>query len=468
MTADGNSAGERRRSGLDRAISAVGLVVLLAVAATRLDRSELSAAEGVHAQAALGPIENDRRGVPAASPWDGPYASWRGGAYVVGTTERSLRLPVMLGLLLAAAVLAEAVVRLAPSASRGTVWLLCAASPFLHRTDLLHPGLLGALPAALLIGGAVHARGGSAWWLPGAALGGAGLVAADPRATPLAAAGVLAAALGAVRLSRAVILVAVAGGAVSVAAFAAGWPEVAPPDPETDIAASGRGFLSGWPWLVLGGAPWAAAACRAATRRAAAAFAAAGVGLGAATRALLPDAPVESWTGHGLVLVLAASLFTAALEAGFRRGFALAALLLALAAGVPEFRRIAGYDAGGAEADSDPVRGLLAEARGVSVSGGRLVVAGPDRRTVPFYVRRGHDPGVPVLLVPEDVAEDGLAALLRHQFRAAPGTEARLPPILYRPPPGTPAPPPGLALVETPDPGLRRLVGLRLLPEPAR
>ena len=76
---------------------------------------------------------------------------------------------------------------------------------------------------------------------------------------------------------------------------------------------------------------------------------------------------------------------------------------------------------------------LLDRARTHATPGGRLVLWGADRHALLYYMRRGHDPGIPVLLIDEDSSMDQLAGLLRQQLRAEAGREHLLPPVLIHP-----------------------------------
>ena len=67
-----------------------------------------------------------------------------------------------------------------------------------------------------------------------------------------------------------------------------------------------------------------------------------------------------------------------------------------------------------------PMRDLLDHAARLAKPGGRLVVAGPLRHGILFYSRRGHDPAIPILLVPEDTSETELPARLKEAVGSGP------------------------------------------------
>ena len=91
---------------------------------------------------------------------------------------------------------------------------------------------------------------------------------------------------------------------------------------------------------------------------------------------------------------------------------------------------------------------VLDRAREHGAPGGRLILWGADRHALLYYLRRGHDPAMPVLLADEDIPLDQVGDLLRSQLRAERGREHLLPPVLIHPRPKNA--PPGLAFVDMP------------------
>ena len=156
-----------------------------------------------------------------------------------------------------------------------------------------------------------------------------------------------------------------------------------------------------------------------------------------------------TWFGCAILAPLAFVVASAALA-----GRPLPILAAAIPLLAPLAARLGSVEHRGLES---PMRDVLAHARELGQPGGRLIVGGELRFGILFYSRRGHDPGIPLLLVPEDVAPEHLATVLRERLQVREGQEHRTPTILFAPPPETV--PPGFRLVtdSATDPLIARL-----------
>ena len=440
----------------------LGVGMMLLVPSLRLDRRELSVPEASFAQAGLGPLEHDPRGANLRSA-PGPTRLLSSWAMIVGTTERPLKLLAVLGLLLLALVSAEGAVRLASTAqARPIVYLLFAASPFLNRSDLLHPDLLAAWPLVGLFASAVFVLGGSFFWLIPGLLGGAvapffgGSLATLAVLLPPAAALARVAPLGPARGERDCPWWRGALGALCVwiPLGAAAWGR-----PMEALAALGLGgrtrLVTGLTspssllfFLACGTALVALALLLGNPRERPRAVRLLAIPAAVVLAVSTPKLAGGAW--GPLVLLLPALALLAA--PGLARASALArftavavlfaAALLPLATAPPP--------------PADVFRRVLLEAREEGRSGGRLIVHGPTRFGVIFYGRRGHDPGMPVISIPEDTTFDRLEEWLRERMRlqrGVPHPEAL--PVLIHPPPREP--PPGFDLEPLPGRSLARL-----------
>lgn len=455
-----SSSGGTSRRLLLGAIAAGALLVLIGVPATWLDRRELSPAEGVCAQHALGPLEHDPRAPRLAGQPTGPATALRCWGTLVGTTERSLRLLVVLGMILGALVTGEAAARLAGAAARPPAWLVIAASPLMQRGDLLHPGLMVVLPVALVLCGPVFVRGGGLVWLLASLLG----LAAAPFLGP----GVLV--LGVLVILSEVLLVPAAPEQRWRPAGAATLQLT------TLLGATALGpGLQLWqhvPLQAVHGSPEAGDLLPAGTGLPGmlALLAAAALVLLLLLRNPLP------WELRVMPGLLVAGGFVAGLipapGGGLLQGGAWAGLLppLALMAGVSTGGRVwvaaviaaplalvavllwSRYQ----PVEDSPMRDILDQTRAEARPGGRLVVFGPMRHGLLFYSRRGHDPGVPIISVPEDASWEDLRAELERQLGVppdAPGT-VELPVLVQQAPV---RPPPGFRLRHIPGRTVARL-----------
>ncbi len=420
---------------------------MIGAQALHLDRSPFLSGEATVAATALGPLDREDR-LPQATPG---HRFIGGFGLAITTTERGLRLCVALGIILAALVTGEVAAGLAGAQARPLVWLAFAAHPLTARSDLLYPGLLAPFPMALILGGALYLRGGSTVWALAAVIGAAAAATLDTTVQVIALTLVVALPL----VTRAPRPLTTRLWLAQLVALAAAWH------------GAGRPWLSGTPVTgepglttlfgadvstALDAAQTLAAAailgpllfrlCRdpraAALRPIALAAAAAAITLGA----LHLLAPGYS-TGAGITaalppLILAFAICAAAAPA-LRRccGAVLSVvILLSMADAAPTWRL----------EKRGPLESVLDHTRARSTTGGRLVLWGEDRHALLYYLRRGHDPGVPVVLVDEEVEMHDLAPLLRDRLRVAPGEEARAPTILIHPP----CEPPGLELSERP------------------
>jgi len=417
------------------AATAIALVILIGAWALHLDRSAFDAGEATTAATALGPLDHEAR-VPTSTP---AHALIRGFGVAITTTERGLRLLFALGLLLAALVVGEAAARMVGAYGRPLVWLIFATHPFMARTDLLYPGLLAPLPLALMLGGGVYLRGGSRWWAASAVLGAAA-------AAILTLPAQLAAALTVFGLplllrSRPVGHRARLA-ALQVAVFLGAWLSAGCPvdvgpalDGEPGVAAllgiGGAAPLVGdgalVPLVLFGGAAWGLLCVggRRATIYACAAL---------AIIAVVGSAPRGAGGGWGEGSGLAALLPGAALGlcwALTRDGrLAKVAGCVLIVVALVGMARLAPTWRG---EKPGRLNQLLDRARTHATPGGRLVLWGADRHALLYYMRRGHDPGIPVILIDEDSSMDQLADLLRQQLRAEAGREHLLPTVLIHP-----------------------------------
>lgn len=427
-------------------------MVLIGAVALHLDRTAFGVGEATIAAIALGPLDREDR-VPEATPAD---ALIRGFGMAITTTERGLRLLVALGLILAALVTGETAARILGSATRPLAWLVFAAHPFVARTDLLYPGLLSPLPIALMIGGIVYLRGGSDWWAVGAVLGAAGAAVLDAHAQVCAIAAVVVVPLCVrdgdparrLRLIAAQLVAGVGAWGAAGAPFAAeravanapglldligiggSAPELSEGLPAV-MSLLGEGLLV--PVVLFGGLAYGLVrqGGRSAVR-----WGLAGLGVVLLVVAA-PLATGSGWRpGPGLSALLPpAALALASALSRHVRALAVAGGLLLVVAIIGMVRAAPTWN------DSKPgaLQHVLDRARSHAAPGGRLVLWGEDRFAMLYYLRRGHDPGVPVLLVPEDTPMDDAALLLREQLRAEKGREHVLPPVLICPrtvPPG--------------------------------
>jgi hypothetical protein len=460
-------------------VSLVGLVALLSLLAVpllRLDRSELSAAEGRFAQGALGVSEHDARGSV-----DGPPAAiLRAWSMVVGTTERPLRLLGVLCLLLAALLAGEAAARLAGPRARPVAWLVVAASTFLNRSDLLHPGMFAALPVALSLGSLVTLRTGERAWLV-AGLG-ASLIA------PFLGAVILVAVLAITWLSilleetapprRRALIATLSAGALApgiIGIARSGALEV----PDTWAHQPGLLDLFGatevGPGVPIGFVVVAAALLfgllRTEGHRRLELGMLVAILITAGVTLALPGSGIavldSSWAAAFLpMLALLVALAAIALP---RWAWAAVILALAACALLPlwDLATLRLQDSAGTRPDaasryrspdetadpasipaarpgvaSGPMRAILAQARALSRPGGRLVVGGPLRYGILYYSRRGHDPGVPLVSIPEDVSPTELSSWLAERVGPTAAPAGPGPTLLMHPPPSPP--PPGM------------------------
>ena len=430
---------ERRQSAY--AATALALVVLIGAWALHLDRSAFGVGEATTAAIALGPLDHEVR-TPAPTPAHGLI---QGFGIVMTTTERGLRLLVALGFLLAALVTGEAAARLVGTPTRPLVWLVFATHPFMARTDLLYPGLLAPLPLALMLGSVVYLRGGSHWWAIGAVLGAAGAAVLDVSTQVTGALAICGPPLflrsqsGERRVRLAAAQVVVFAGAW----LRAGQPFDASPalDGEPGLPAL-LGFGGAAPLLGEGALVPLVLLCGLAWGLSRLAWRAGAISVGAGLLVLIVVAGARSlaggdWSeGSGLSALLPAL----ALALGWvlsrdppliklAGGVFLVVALVGMARMAPTWR----------QAKTGPLIEILDRARTHAAPGGRLVLWDDDRHALLYYLRRGHDPGIPVLLVDEDSSLEHLAELLRQQLRAEKGREHLLPPILIHPravPPG--------------------------------
>jgi hypothetical protein len=83
----------------------------------------------------------------------------------------------------------------------------------------------------------------------------------------------------------------------------------------------------------------------------------------------------------------------------------------------------------------NPMRDALDRARDIAPSGSRLVAWGDARFGLLYYARLGHGPGIPIILIPEEVTWDELADSLRERLGV--GAGIRTPAVLLHPIPDT-------------------------------
>ena len=439
--------------------TALALLLLIGVPATRLDARGLSPAEGALAQAALGRLESDARGADAAPATPALLGLVRGWALIVGTTERPLRLLVVLGILLGALSLSLAALRTAGPWALPAAWLVVACLPWLARPDILQPALLLVPGAAFLLAAAgEHGRAPitralalavsatAPWFRPAlvvlaAALTLFGLVL--PGAPD---------AVGRTGRGRLVLQGLLIAGGVAWCFLATGGPWVVAPEPAGPDAAPALGAAALLPKTLADGlwiAVLLAALCALRDARLVRLplLAGATVMIAAALGGWLD---LALWTVAPTCLVLPAAVSVAGLPRLWRPVALVGLVGLALL-------RILTPPA---TADETPRR-VLAEARAAGRTGGRLIATGPWRHAILFYGRRGHDPGFPVLLVPEDAASGGLADDLRQ--RLGPDIRPdRLPPLLAH---GFGSAPAGTILGESP-PGCELVRTLTIAPDP--
>lgn len=427
-----------------RTLSTIGaLVLLIGVLALHLDRSPFTPGEATTAAIALAPVDHESR-VPAGNA---SHALIRGFGVAVTTTERGLRLLILLGILLGAVVVGEVAAHRGTAEARPIVYVTFAALPCFVRQDLLYPGLLAPLPLALVLGGAPFVRGQSWWWLVGAVAGAAACTTLDARilVTAIGILGAVAMTSGASATRRA-LLVGTAGVAAGAAWWAAGFPFVlsealaGEPGVLTVVGIGGPGIVTGLVVLAL------LFAC--ATERNADGVVRLCIAVLLATVVicvpLLAGSGFSDTASSCAILVPAIAAAAAALSRKGRIALAFVALAAAcvIAAAVP--RALSRVDA--AEPSDESLHSVLDRARQHGATGGRLVLWSESRHALLYYARRGHDPAMPLILVDEDASLDSLADLLRVQLRAERGREHTLPPILIHPRPHKA--PPGLMFVD--------------------
>ncbi len=450
-------------------VAYLGMCAALAGLALRQDGRELTNLEGRFAAALSARI--DSREVHGISDAQAPglkllsrWAAW------AGMTERPLRLSV-LGLLLVGAACGLYAIRrhlllvkapepvespspdpqMPHSRCEGELVIpigvsVVALSPWLGQ-DLLHPWNLGLGAGGFLLCALAYCAGGGCLWLVPSAMGGAILGQLDLRGAPAI---VLAAVLlvmlhprrGRAMVASFSVLVAALLSAWSAHGFPGQFPIELPPTGTLESPVAGLLFLDSvgaTPTLAI----WAGAA----------------LGL-----ALVRQYGRRVLGRAGLSLALVAATF--ALSSGWQdlsfrgQGFSLflvplAGLLAALTSAAPALLRIplilalmiplVGPDLTAPRPGSEwrpawqasPARQFqpgLHALRAHVIPGSRVLLWGEDRFALLHYAGRGHDPAVPILLVPEEIAFDRLESELRDRLVIKPGEEDRAPPILATPP----------------------------------
>lgn len=425
----------------DRALFAVLLAALLLGV---FDRRELGPQEVPAAAHIVAPFDGEER-LPPMAPLECRLAEGLSAIVApTGTTERALRLPLLLALAASAMLLS-----LHAQQSRAGLWVILGALALLLSSvdgRLLRVELLGLLPAALAATSLACA------WCPGpltflSGLCGHAVLWLMPGSSALISVGLLLATASIARRHGGLGRMVRVGGPLAATALAlAFWigPEAltARMAPEAYGLAPARGVevvLLALVVFVATGA-WAATP---------------------ADRATAPH--VLRSVARVLQPLLIGAFIWAEFHGGDRTvGWAWATALLALSlrfVDVPRGRAnlvvgLIGVAAllGGAfllhrgspaTPESAPeYRTTLDTMRPLVPSGGRIVLAGPDRFGLLHYTRRGHDPRVPLILVPEDSSIDGLREALTRAFGRQLGPE-EWPPVLLHP--AGDAPPPGFA-----------------------
>ncbi len=412
---------------LDTALHVLTLVVCLFLAGRSLDRRELDAAEATEATLLLARMEG---GPVPASELTSAHQVIAQGALLFGTTERALRLAGVAALILAILVTASvAGMRNGPRA-RTIALSVAAASSAVSTSARLEPTLLGLVPVAFLslLFLAVRTRWQNALVLCGALL------------TPV--------------LAPCLELPAVAA-LILIGCGLAGRPR------ERALGISGLlllllPHLLGVPWVLLplpadpvDGAGIAALlpSFKDPFGTGAALFLLAGVLLYVLTPAVLRQRMLP------IALVSLVALAVAAVPGGLafdqaRLIVLLPFLMLLVADGAARMRESAQRALAGAcllllvLLASRPVpeppsvmdaRTRLLAVRNAGAAGGRVVLAGPERFRWQYYARRGHAPGMPLLLVPEDVSAQALATRLEDALGMPPGASGAPPVLLLAP-----------------------------------
>ena len=418
---------------IDTALHVFALLALLLLAAQSLDRRELDSAEAVHAVVLLAPLDGGPVPLFAAQP---AHAVLRAFSFIAGATERSLRIPCVFALLLAAILCASIAHKLFGPRGRAAALLCYGISGFIVHSARLDAETLGVVPVALLAGLLLPAPRHAGWNC--AALVGAlltPLFAAQLHIVVLVLAVFCALGVGSARRAPAL-------GVALLLALHVPWALGAVPL-WAQLAAAPEG-TAGLTHLLAGSdtAPYFGATCLA---LACSTFALSE--LWSNPRALLPvclgllllacTATASGglqWSGgrFAALLPLASLLFAFSLSAATPRAARWALLLTLLLC----LWMASGLTGGGttlaAKRAADPLRSVLQAARMEGASGGRLILAGPDRFALLYYSRRGHDPGMPVLLCPEDVTAAELAPRMKYALGMLPGS-AKAPPVLLWP-----------------------------------
>lgn len=413
---------------LDAALHVLALIACLFLAGRSLDRRELDPAEAEQATLILAGLEG---GPLPGGEISVAHRVLAHGALIFGTTERALRIAGVAAILCAILLTASIAGALFGPRARAIAVAVAAASSSISASARLEPALLGLLPAALL----------GLLWLPARTRSQNALILLGAVLIPLLA--------PCLEVPLAAVFVLVGCGL-------AGRP------PERALAISG-GCMLLLPHLL--GAPWRMLPLSADPAR------------GAGIEALLPGFKNPIDTAAALVflagfllylltpsvlrqralpiaLALLVATALAAVPGGFdvaeaRLSLLLPFLMLLAADGASRMSATAGRMLAGAclalllllamrpvpeEAGMADARARLLAVRSVGASGGRLILAGPERFRWQYYARRGHAPGMPVLLVPEDVSANALAPRLEHALGMSPGSAAAPPVLLLAPP----------------------------------
>lgn len=450
-------------------VAYLGMCAALAGLALRQDGRELTNLEGRFAAALSARI--DSREVHGISDAQAPglkllsrWAAW------AGMTERPLRLSV-LGLLLVGAACGLYAIRrhlllvpppasvVSPSPPQliprpgGEAELVIpigisvvALSPWLQQ-DLLHPWNLGLGVGGLLLCALAYCAGGGFLWLVPSAIGGAILGQLDLRSVPaLVFAAVLLVMLhphrGRALVAAFSVLVAALLSAWSAHGFPGQFPIELPPTGTLEAPVASllfRDSVGAIPTLAI----WAGAALGLSLLRLRGRHILARAGLSlalvAATFALSSGWQDLSFRGQGfsLFLVPLAGLLAALTSAApaLLRIPLILALMIPLVG--PDLTVPRSWSEWRTAWQASPARQFqpgLHALRAHVAPGSRVLLWGEDRFALLHYAGRGHDPAVPILLVPEEIAFDRLESELRDRLVIKPGEENRAPPVLATPP----------------------------------
>lgn len=437
---------------IDAALHVFALLLFMLLGLLSLDRRELDSVEAAHAIVALHQLEGGP--LPDVAPQTG-HSVLRAFSYVAGATERSLRMPGIFALLLAGIILAAIAHRLWGPRARATTLFACCACGFVLHSARLDPELLAVLPAALLC--ALLLPNPRPWIWNCAAVAGAFLTPLlAPQLSPVVVLAAVFCALGVGARPRSVKLAFTLCLALYLP-FLLGAPFTWPPAPHAPPDAPGLvAFFPGTDagieflltTLILGSIAYALGELRARP----AAVLPLSMGLLAIVCTLAASGPLSMNGARHVVLMPVTALLLGYASAGapprIMRWLLLGALLV-FAALLLRTLLFGAPIAASSTSNTAPLRNVLQAARSEGASGGRLILAGPDRFALLYYTRRGHDPAMPVLLCPEDVSEANLLARLEDALGVRPGT-ANAPPVLLWPRGLLQAP----GIVERPLPGL--------------